>query len=272
MNHRKFISLKEIVAVSAIVLVVGAVVAPALTGSIEDIQQERCLSNLRTLAQAFKLYTTDNNGRFPGGGGLDRLRTHGQYNNRDGAWVWFDGMWGGSGGYYYNNPSEPWTWKINPEKGSIWPYTDQKRETYICPADWHAQNPRITNQGAFGLSYAMNSNLLYPGFGDTPLTDVPVFFSNLVAPEKTVLLSEQWPGKNHPSWKQYTDLGPMFDGVFRWWQSTPMARHGNGCNFAMCDGHVEWVKTEDQRSLVFYVNGKPVTNQAYWTIPWPSEP
>lgn len=267
---------KSTVGICLILIALAVVMAPAVTESIESAQKRVCAQNLGILGRAFQLYTADY-GRFPFGGNLDGLRDRPYM----GDWVWFDGVWAAPGPYLWNNPSYPWTWRMNPSKGSIWRYTDQRKETYICPADAHAINPHVTrvenSYGTFGLSYSMNFNILWAAYGDygtnqqgkdangNPII-LPARVSDIIKPDQTMLLSEQWSGGTHPAWKNYTTTGPIFDGVFRWWQSVATVRHGGGGNYLMIDGHVQWTKAEDQRSLNVFRAGNP-TSPTFFSYP-----
>lgn len=272
MKRHKALSIREIVVLSIIFVVFAAVIAPAITDSLLQMQWRTCAGNMGVLARAFLLYAADNNGRFPAGGSLDAPSQQGGRPN--GAWVWFDGMWysGGGSGYHYNNPSEPWSWRMNPSKGSIWPYTDRNNQTYICPADIHAQDPHCTVYGAFGLSYSLNSNIIWAAYGDMSSNNSPALVSDLNDPNATVLLAENTnsPKAVSPFFKGITRTAPQFDGIFRWWQSAPGTAHWGGSNFAFCDGHVGWVAVADQKNLAFYRNGRPA-DPRYFTFTFSEE-
>lgn len=286
MRDTKGLSIRQVAAVSAILVVLAAVLAPAITDSVLQMQWKTCAGNMGVLSRAFLMYVNDNNGRFPQGGDLGSLNSGyrtvpdpnkpGSYLKMpvpSGDWVWFDGMWMGTGPFLWNNPSQPWSWKMNPSKGSIWPYTDRRPETYMCPADINAADPHSTTRGPFGLSYSMNHNILMAAYGDTgSYYSIPALITELADPSATVLLAEGWYGGTHNAWKGFTHSGPTFDGVFRWWQAATCARHWGGANFSFCDGHVGWVTASDQRGLSYFRDGR-VANPQWFSCPaTPSSP
>jgi prepilin-type processing-associated H-X9-DG protein len=265
--NRKHSSIREIVAVSIILIVLAAIVAPAVSDSIQQLQWKTCASNMAILAQAFQLYTNDNNGRYPQGGDLDGLRNGRTYKDMsgkvirtvtpaqmpDGDWIWFDGTWTASGGFNYNNPPPPWTWRVNPSKGSIWRYTDKRAETYMCPTDIAASDPHGTVYGRFGLSFPLNASIITPDYGDYG-GNTPAFTWEIADPSHVVLLAEcgspivPTPGSSPVRVS-------AFDGAYRWWQYAPVPIHWGGANFAFCDGHVGWTSIYDWKHLAFYRKG-----------------
>jgi prepilin-type processing-associated H-X9-DG protein/prepilin-type N-terminal cleavage/methylation domain-containing protein len=58
-------TLIEVLVVSAIVSVLAALVLPALKSAKEAGSQARCMSNMRQLGQAFRMYADDRGGKYP---------------------------------------------------------------------------------------------------------------------------------------------------------------------------------------------------------------
>ena len=55
----------ELLTVVCIITVLVAMLCPALARSIDTLRQVQCASNMRSIGQAFLLYTADNSGQIP---------------------------------------------------------------------------------------------------------------------------------------------------------------------------------------------------------------
>lgn len=145
-----------------------------------------------------------------------------------------------------NKAAGEWVYYIFPRmdvtKGSIWPYV-KNTKVYICPSDISERKRH------FGLSYSMNQYLDGNWYGVTE--------SLVVRPTATVLLIDEGAGK--PS--------PIVDGSFGPSVDAPTNIHGDGCNFAYCDGHAKWIKQHMYKRLLwrydaqFGVTPPPLANK-----------
>lgn len=277
----KKLSIRETLAVSAILIVLAAVIAPAFTDSLEQLQQKTCFGNLGVLARAMLLYVSDNNSRFPN---LADLNTNRDLQGRViVGWVGYNGGCVGGGTFYYNNPSHPWPWRANPSLGSLWPYTDRNEKTYMCPADRYAVDPTATTyRRGFGLSYQVNFNVFYSSYGDTSPAhymgspqqgrQISALTSDIVSPGNTVLLGENYMNRYIREFAASTVVCPPFDGTLRWWESAATLRHQGGGNYAMCDGSVRWVPAADHRELVWYRDGRQAPSEIWLGPDIPTNP
>jgi prepilin-type N-terminal cleavage/methylation domain-containing protein/prepilin-type processing-associated H-X9-DG protein len=267
--RRKGFTLIELLVVIAIIAILAAILFPAFVSAREKARQSACLNNMGQLTKAMKLYLDDFNGRFPSAGALDIFRANGQYNNKDGSWMWFKGAWTSPGPYLYTNPGPPptkkWTWAAEPSRGSLWKYTNKSRKIFVCPSDKHSVVSYWCSGtlGLFGLSYDINSNLTGTNYYEDISSNGPSFESEVMRSAKTVLFADHGDGSmNDQSQFAAANGGavrsPCFDGAYRWWQEAPTAVHTGGQNWSFCDGHVKWYALKQWRTVTFLRSGKPL--------------
>ena len=65
MRRNKGFTLIEIMAVMAIILILLALIMPALTSARKQARKMECLSNLRQIGAAIQAYAMDSKGKFP---------------------------------------------------------------------------------------------------------------------------------------------------------------------------------------------------------------
>jgi prepilin-type N-terminal cleavage/methylation domain-containing protein/prepilin-type processing-associated H-X9-DG protein len=235
-RHTKGFTLIELLVVIAIIAILAAILFPVFAKVREKARQTACLSNEKQLGLAFVQYAQDNNETLP---------THGC---------------GGVG---------PWSGRGAGWGGQIYPYV-KSTGVFHCPDDSTSPISEVTNgttDVAVPISYAINLNVNRTDGGGV----TNGLISGMTAPASTVLLCEAFasvanvtssteasaggiysPSTNGPGNTQGgSNIAGMATGCLGGdpstckpngvWLFYNTARHNNGSNFLMADGHAKWL-------------------------------
>ena len=213
MGRRNAFTLIELLVVIAVIAVLMAIFIPALHRVREQGQRAVCLNNVKQMAVAWNLYADDNDDRIVSGN--TTLGGH----NRDGAcWVYWPGA---------DSPEHERLEGIR--DGLLYRYCPDVG-LYKCPTG--VRGEVVT----YAIPDAMNGYYHIPGAQDQ-ISQQRTQIRN--ASSQIVFLDE---GRLSPdSWTVYYDEE-------RWWDQVT-ARHGDGTNFSFADGHSEYWKWKDPRTL-----------------------
>jgi prepilin-type N-terminal cleavage/methylation domain-containing protein/prepilin-type processing-associated H-X9-DG protein len=130
-------TLIELLIVIGVIVILAALLFPALSAAKERAKMTNCISNQRQIGVAFKLYADDNSTKLPPLG-------------PSGAGFQF------GGDDPHDNNWQPPLWPAT--NRPLWNYT-KSRQLYRCPADHGVQkNDRHTFFYDLGCSYRYNSN------------------------------------------------------------------------------------------------------------------
>jgi len=194
-------TLIELLVVIGIIAVLAALIFPVIVKAREKARQTTCLSNLRQLGMAMRMYADDWDGCLPTAS----------------EWIGGDG-----------NPYGNWAGVYNvggvcdPTKGQIYPYVNGKG-IYLCPSDSGVNAAHVFNPSAqpFPLSYVKNYLL-----GRR-------FLDGITAPASSVglLLQEDRSTINGGCF----DSGPTI-GI----NDQPTRIHNGGTCVLYCDLHAKW--------------------------------
>ena len=122
-------TLIELLVVIAIIAILASILFPVFASAKERARMVKCMSNLRQLAYAMRIYADDNDGRLP------------------------------SAGIYMGTPD--WCGctgvgaPVYPQIGTIWAYTKKSKGIFICPTDSMVKAKQVS-QYPYPLSYSMN--------------------------------------------------------------------------------------------------------------------
>ncbi|MCX6343684.1 MAG: prepilin-type N-terminal cleavage/methylation domain-containing protein [Armatimonadetes bacterium] len=134
-NRRGF-SLIELLVVIGIIAILAAILFPILTKARERARQVQCVMNMKQLFKAFRMYTDDNNGRFP------VIRVHSSDPTTN--WVGSTTFGGGS--------------LPQIQKGQLWPYV-KNIKVYLCETDRRVPAAWFGGVTNYNHSYSVNRTL-----------------------------------------------------------------------------------------------------------------
>ena len=246
--RRQGFTLIELLVVISVIAVLMAILMPALSRAKEQGKRAACLSNLKNLSLAWIMYADENDDNLVCG-------DSGEYTGMNSASLPFNKS-------HYNE--EPWVlrdWSQGMTQqqkeqaimdGALYPYT-KTLKLYKCPTverkvamSYNHVSPPVRT---YSISDAMNCRN-WDNMGAEMLkkrTTIPE------AANRIVFVDD---GGTCPSalggWTVYTNQ-------WTWWDPPPV-RHGDGTTFSFADGHSEYHKWEDPRTIEF---GKKLPPSAF---------
>jgi prepilin-type N-terminal cleavage/methylation domain-containing protein/prepilin-type processing-associated H-X9-DG protein len=231
-------TLIELLVVIAIIAVLMGILMPALNRVREQGKRATCLSNLKQLTMSWIMYADDNDDKIVNGDSGE----YGQAANNGPYWVQRD-----------------WTSGMTKEQrqqaildGALWPFIKDLK-IYKCPSverktmDYYNQmSPPVRT---YSISDSMNCKAWAPEMGTTIIQRRMAIKNGAM---RAVFLDD---GGTCPS-----ALGGWTVWATKWsWWDPPPVRHGDGTTFSFADGHSEYHKWKDPRTLEF---GKRIPLQA----------
>jgi prepilin-type N-terminal cleavage/methylation domain-containing protein/prepilin-type processing-associated H-X9-DG protein len=206
-------TLIELLAVVAIILLLLSLLVPALSSARERTYRAVCASNMRQLQLGHTQYSADHSGTMPGS-------ETGSGGAKDWAIVTL--------GY---DTLDSLT------SGSIWPYVKNDK-VYRCPVYPPALKDYFRNYSISGYLNGSPANWGYP---------TAVSSAGVHVPASTISFVEEPDPRKYlmGSWVTYMDvprLNQWVDPVGFW--------HDGGANYAFLDGHTEYWRWEDARTML----------------------
>jgi prepilin-type N-terminal cleavage/methylation domain-containing protein/prepilin-type processing-associated H-X9-DG protein len=226
MRGREGFTLIELLVVIAIIAVLMAILMPALNRAREQGKRAVCLNNLRQLSVAWNVYADDNDEKMVNG-------DTGEYT----------AMYSPGGGHYNETSWVLKDWRTEDMEvkknaildGALFPYCKDLK-LYKCPTGMRGEL----------RTYAVIDAMNCKGWTDRAGMEGSVMLkkrTDIHNPiQRFVFLDDGGVGDAHlGGWTCY-----VRDEC--WWDPPPI-RHGVGTNFSFADGHSEYWKWKDPRTL-----------------------
>ncbi len=228
-------TLIELLVVMAIITTLAAMLLPGLAAARQRARRIQCVGNQRQLALTWLVYVADN---------ADKLPSNGMNNSPtplNKLWVQ---------GSFFSTAGSANTYILDPQYALFANYL-QAAQVYVCPTD----RDTISYYGQFVQkvrSYAMNAYLGWSGPWDTRLAAPPTYRLFLkqcqltaLMPAGTFVFQDVHP--NSICWP-YFGVQMQVDSFFNF----PGSSHSRGAVVAFSDGHAEWHRWRDQRTLTAF--------------------
>lgn len=232
MRNQDGFTLIELLVVIAIIAILMAILIPALNRAREQGKRAACLSNVKQLGLAWVLYADDNDNKIVNG--CTGVAGQGNVPIDEDGWV----HWAG----YTDETSEAEQIKAVKD-GALFPYVNNER-LYKCPTGLRGEIRTYAivdsmNGWPSGPNVKNRMDIRRPG-------------------KRLVFLDEGW--VTFASWSVPYDReawwgGPVTSpGILaadNRHKDPPPVRHGNGTNFSFADGHSEYWKWKDPRTISY---------------------
>lgn len=229
-------TLIELLVVIAIIAILMSVLMPAMNVVREQAKRSTCLSNLRQLTMSWIMYADYNDDNLVNGDTGEYTGIH----RNETPWVlrdWASGMTENA--------------KIDAiHDGALWPYC-KNLKLYKCPTvkDVVRSGRREKIFRTYAVADSMNCK-------DWPAMDAVMIKKRMDIPEPVYRIVFLDDGGTSPA-----AMGGWTVQVYeeRWWDPPPV-RHGDGTTFSFADGHSEYHKWVDPRTIEFGERISPTAN------------
>jgi prepilin-type N-terminal cleavage/methylation domain-containing protein/prepilin-type processing-associated H-X9-DG protein len=220
MTRRGF-TLIELLVVIAIIAILMAVLMPTLHRAREQGKRAVCLSNVKQFGLSWCLYADENDQKIVNACTYED--TEGHTDKTEPCWM-----------YFHNDWTDTARRIDGIKRGAMWPYVKQLN-IYKCPTGIRGE------VNTYAIVDAMNGAMGSTAIGAPKEIYIRKKTQIKRAGERLVFVDE---GKTSvQSWTIYYNQES-------WWDGVPV-RHGEGTNFSFADGHAEYWKWEDPRTIKF---------------------
>jgi prepilin-type N-terminal cleavage/methylation domain-containing protein/prepilin-type processing-associated H-X9-DG protein len=224
-------TLIELLVVIAIIALLAALLLPALARGKTAGKKIQCINNQKQMAAVWMMYASDNN---------DWLVSNGEnYPPTTSLKLWVQGA------FYYPEANTNATYILDPKYALFANYI-RTTKIYLCPTD---RNTVIVNGQNYPKlrSYALNAYLGWVGGWDSRLSSLYKVFkrhSELVPAMPSGVFTFQDVNPNSICWP-FFGVQMAQESFFNF----PNSSHSRGGVISFADGHVEFHRWRDQRTI-----------------------
>jgi prepilin-type N-terminal cleavage/methylation domain-containing protein/prepilin-type processing-associated H-X9-DG protein len=238
---RQGFTLIELLVVIAIIALLAALLLPALARAKVAAKKVQCINNQRQLAEAWMMYAGDNSDLVPANGEIYPPSTTVK------LWV--------QGAFYYPESNTNSNYILDPKYALFANYI-KTTKIYLCPTD---RSTVILSGRPYPKlrSYSLNVYLGWVGEWDNrlgpmdsrglPLYKIFKKHSELVAAMPGGVFLFQDVNPNSICWP-FFGVQMSLDYFFNW----PNSSHNRGGVVSFADGHVDYHRWRDQRTIAAY--------------------
>lgn len=216
MGRRAF-TLIELLVVIAVIAVLMAILMPALQRAREQGRRAVCLGHLKQFGLAWVMYADENDQLIVNS--CTVANTEGHDDQKEPCWLYF-------------RPEYDTVARIEGiQTGALWPYVGQLK-IYKCPTGIRGE------VNTYAIVDAMNG----------AMSSIPGVPAELYVKNKSLI---KRPGERMvfvDEGRTTTQSWTIFYDRESWWDPPP-TRHGQGTNFTFADGHAEYWKWQDVRTV-----------------------
>jgi general secretion pathway protein G len=254
--HSRAFTLVELLVVIGIIALLIGILIPTLSKAQQQAKITACMSNVRQLTQGWLMYTQDFKGNLPWAETNAERNLDGSINTANKA---------RRDGWVVDVPGDPaYNTRASVEKGLLWKYCSAA-ETYRCPASIDTANLR-----SYSISNHMNGDPVFAGHlsfwesGLTPGQDPPHVVTKIskTKSDQLVMIEEfDERGANEGSFVQGRYWQYISSSGTHVWGDIPALFHKKGTVAGFVDGHSEYKRWDDPRTLVAKRNDRQNGNQ-----------
>jgi len=255
-NHPPGFTLIELLVVIAVIAILMAILMPALNRAKEQGKRAGCLSNLKQLTLAWLMYIDQNSERLVNG---DTREYTAMY----------------SAGRPFNDShynEQPWVerdWDtamtkaqkiLAIEQGALYPYLNTLN-IYRCSTVERRTADAYGARSESMRTYAIMDSMNCKGWtGTSPDMRMLKTRPEIKDPAfRAVMVDDGGTGMSALGGFTTRSLRVIRGGNWSWWDPPPV-RHGEGTNWSFADGHADYHKWEDPRTIEFGKQTRPTAN------------
>jgi len=218
MKRRAF-TLIELLVVVAVIAVLMAILMPALQRAREQGKRAVCLSNVKQFGLAWVMYADENDQKIVNSCTWEN--TEGHVDAEEPCWL-----------YYHNDWTDVERRIQGIKDGAMWPYIGQLK-IYKCPTGIRGE------VNTYAIVDCMNGAMGSTAIG-APREVYIRRRTQIKRPGERIVFVDEGRTTTQ-SWTIYYNRAS-------WWD-VPPTRHGDGTNFSFADGHAEYWKWQDTRTV-----------------------